>query len=288
MADLWSLFGYDAVAADIARVLHEGDDIGLLEGPPGVGKSWLAEDIGQLWEAGGGSAILAEGDSFRSDVSFYPFGLAMSGLPRRWKSVTPAIAGIAKAGETLVGTAGLITATVQMLAKVQQARCRNPAMLLGGLEQDALYRLDRLGRKRPILLIADNLHWWDSRSLEFLGTLLDRRMRSAFPSLEELRVLAVQTTEHYQPVANPKAHSALLTAGRVRHFELRRPPREGFEEVLVALGANTKPSKEVTDAVYSLSGGHWRSPAAAPSDRPPGKARISWRWRTPRSFSSRC
>lgn len=254
--NLWGVLRYDEVALGIAEALQESQDIALLEGPPGVGKSWLAKEIGGLWEAGGGSAVVAEGDLLKSDVSYFPLGMAMGGLPSAWRSVGPAIAGIAKAGETLIGTAGILTATIEALAKARRNRRRSPSMLLTDIERDILHELQRLARKRPVLLIADNLHWWDAQSLELLSRFQDPRLVSAFPFLTDLRILAVQTTEPYQSIANPRAHDALLEPRTTRCFKLGRIAREGFGEVLVALGSPEELSQEVIDAVYSLSGGH--------------------------------
>jgi len=44
------VLGHDDIAASIARTIQEGSDISVIQGPPGVGKSWLANGIGALWE----------------------------------------------------------------------------------------------------------------------------------------------------------------------------------------------------------------------------------------------
>jgi tetratricopeptide (TPR) repeat protein len=255
VSDLWTALGYDRVAAEVAEALNNGADINVVQGPPGVGKSWLAKGIGAMWQSGGGSTVVAEGDSLKSEASFYPFGFAMAGLPSGWKSVVPALTGIARAGETLLGTAGLITATVEALASLRQSRSHDTSIFLGDTEQRILYELERLSNG-PLLLIADNLHWWDTRSLDFLGLMRDTRMWSSFPFLAEMRLLAVETVEPYQSIANPAAHEALMRPSVTHDYTLQRVPREGFEQVLVALGAKPEPSPELADKVYRFSGGH--------------------------------
>jgi hypothetical protein len=256
VTDLWKVLRYEEVAARVATSLQVGAGVSVLEGPPGVGKSWLARDLGALWEAGGGSAILAEGDLLKGDAPLYPFGFAMSGLPSGWQVVGPAIAGVARAGETLIGTAGLLTATIEALVKARGGKRRNRGLFLGDSEQTILFEIERLAKRRPVLLIADNLHWWDKSSIELLIRLCDPRMWECFPFLEELRVLGVQTPEPYQSISNPEAHEALLGSGETATFRLPRIPRQDFEEVLVALGAEPPPSLEVADVIYSFSGGH--------------------------------
>jgi hypothetical protein len=256
VADLWKVLGYDEIAGDIAHALDASAGIKVLEGPPGVGKSWLARGIGALWEHGGGSTVVAQGDSTMSDIDLYPFGFAMAGLPSGWARVAPAAEGVAKVAETLLGTAGIITTIIQGLAATRQGLRHRRTIFLGEREQEVLYDLERLSRKKPILLSADNLHWWDRASLNLLRMLYDPRMYAALPFLIGARVLAVQTPPPYQQVANPDAHEALLSTEGTTRLELRRIPREGFADVLVALGATPRPSSQVTDAVYSLSGGH--------------------------------
>lgn len=255
MSDLWTELGYDEVSQEAAAVLENDGDICLIEGPPGAGKSWLARDIGALWEDGGGATVLAEGDSLKGDAFFYPFGIAMGGLPSGWQAMGSALAGVARAGETLIGTAGLITATVEALLKARGSVGNRRKPFFGEPQQEALREIERLADDRPILFIADNFHWWDADSISFLGRLRDPRMWEAFPFLVGLRVLAVQTPEPYQSANNPDVRGALLV-DTAKTISLERIPREGFEDVLVALGAESRPPQNVTDVIYSFSGGH--------------------------------
>jgi hypothetical protein len=256
VGDLWALLGYDAVAARVAEAMNEGDDACLIEGPPGVGKSWLAKGIGSLWEQSGGATVVVEGDPLRTDVSLYPFSFAMVGLAKGWGNVVPAIANVAKASEVLLGTAGLITNTVELLDSVRRRRRSPRAVLLDDQEQQILHELGSLARKRPLLLIADNLHWWDEASLVLLAQLRAPRMVEAFSFLTELRVLAVETPAPYQTVAHPETHATVLRAGSTRRFPIAKIPEDRFPEVLAALGAGESPDREVSDVLYALSGGH--------------------------------
>lgn len=256
MHGVWRLLRYDEIAFDVVRFLCEGPEIAVLEGPPGVGKSWLAQGIGGLWKSAGGEAVSARGDIASTDIPLFPFGYAMSGIARGWGSVGTALGGVVKAGEILLGTGGIVTATIQSINKLRAGRRTERTLFLGEAEQGILHDLERSARDGPLLLIADNFHWWDRKSIGFLRGLRDPRLVSAFPFLTGIRVLAVQTIEPYQSVVHPDVHDAFTQSSDAGRFQMDRIPRQGFENLLAALGAGGRPDSKVADAVYSLSGGH--------------------------------
>jgi ABC-type protease/lipase transport system fused ATPase/permease subunit len=56
---LASLLGHDAVAQKIGISLHEDHVVNVIQGPPGVGKSWTAKGLGAVWEEEGGCTRLS-------------------------------------------------------------------------------------------------------------------------------------------------------------------------------------------------------------------------------------
>jgi hypothetical protein len=253
---LLRVLGHDDIAASIAQTIHEGTDISVIQGPPGVGKSWLANGIGALWDAGGGRTIVAQGDQLQSDAAYYVLNLALAALGRQWASIGKELAQVTTAGEHVIGTAGVVTATAQALSRLRPARQRARKLYLSEVEQGILFELDRLARKRPLLIIADNLHWWDSRSLEFLGRLREPRMSEAFPLLANLRVVAAQTIQPYQRTAHPAARDALLSRGPTHYHNLPRVSRANFPIVLEALGVASEIASTTGDLIYDFTGGH--------------------------------
>ncbi len=188
-------------------------------------------------------------------MRFYALGLALARLSGGWRGFGPASAEAAIAGERLLGTAGIITTAVKALLSARPKRRRARIMYLGDDEQQILFEIERLAGDKPVLLIADNLHWWDSASLELLGRFREPRLRESFQFLSDMRVLASQTEQRFQPVAHALERDALLSEPGMRLVELQRISRERFADVLVAMGAPDSPP-DVVDAIYSLSGGH--------------------------------
>lgn len=256
MQDLWSVLGYQRVASEIELTLRDPEFIPLIEGPPGVGKTSMAEALGGWWSEAGGSTVKVVGEELQSDIPLYPFRYAMAELASGWRDLAPAIASAAAAGESIVGTRGGLTNTVRQIYKLRRKHRRARQKFLDPAEQEILFRLERYARKRPLLLIADDLHWWDDASLKLLGRLREPAMSEAFPFLQELRVLCVRTHEPDRATASPAAYAALMKPSQVRRFPLRRPRQDEYARILVAFGAPASTDEETLDAVFALTGGN--------------------------------
>ncbi|TMK57628.1 MAG: hypothetical protein E6G51_05185 [Actinobacteria bacterium] len=255
MATLPVVLGHDVTATAVVESLRPGTIV-VIQGPPGVGKSWLAKGIGGSWEERGGSAIVAEGHLLQSDVDFFPLNLALAPLSSNWRAVGADLIRTSEAGERMAGTGGLITSMIQALVQLRPARQRARKLFLGKEEQSILFDLERIAEDKPLLLIADNLHWWDEASLGLLGRMQDPRLGEAFRFLAELHVIAIQTVSPYQEVAHKAAHDALLTSGMTEEIDVSRPPKGTFAEVLSALGAPPARARVAAEDLYALTGGH--------------------------------
>lgn len=253
-AELWTVLAREQPAQQIADVLQNGVDVPVIQGPPGSGKSSFAKQIGGMWEEGGGVSIVALGDKSSSDVDYYPFGVALSPLTKEWRKLARELT---PAAESLVlGTGGQIVALVRALAGLGRRTRNAKRQLLDERAQRILFDLERVSRKKPLLLIADNLHWWDRASLRLIAKLLEPQMHDSFSFLSRVRILAVQTPPPMQEIAHPEAHASLLRLDRTRYFDLECPSREQFGRVLAGLGAPASLDPEASSLVYRLTGGH--------------------------------
>lgn len=106
----------------------------------------------------------------------------------------------------------------------------------------------------PVLLIADNLHYWDSASLHFLAQLHQGVWDDVYPGLRRLRIVLVWTPE--QAGATFLAEVKRLF-GQDLHLEsLRRVGSSEFSELLTALGAPEGIPANIVQDIYAASGGH--------------------------------
>lgn len=256
MPGLWEVLRYEEAIALTLEALRADAGSALLAGPPGVGKSYVAKGIGAFWQERGGAAILVEGDGMRSDSALYPFRFAISELSSGWSDYAPGASTIARFAESFGPTQGVVTEAIENIANARKGRRLKQTEFLGDEQQSVFFELERLGKKRPILLVADNLHWWDEQSLLFLDNLMDDRIRSSFPFLGGLRVLGVRTLDSYQPASHPELLEALLARHLGRGHTLGRVSREGFAATLEALGAVPPPTEKLAAQVFDLTGGH--------------------------------
>lgn len=256
MSGIWAELGYHEAFAEMAQDLRDTAGLHLLEGPPGTGKSWLARGLGAFWKRGGASTIIAEGDHLHANSPYAPFGLSLAEIEPGWNRIVESTLEIAKAAESLAGTAGVISSTVQALVSSRSQKRSHAMRYLGDQEQTIVADLEQLGRSKAILLVADDLQWWDRGSLTFLRQLLAPRMASAFPFLSELRVLAVQTPEPYQPRIHEDALDTLLSSAVRPARQLERIDRLRFGRAVTALRPDTPIPVDTLDKIYRLTGGH--------------------------------
>lgn len=238
---VWSALGHDAVAGRLAALLDGGERVVVIEGPAGVGKSMLAKGLGGLYVAAGGSAIVLEGDHLLRETELHPFGIGLSELSERHVRTPPSTNSID----------GLVS---RLLDQTSEAAGRATGFL-GDRQHAAVAEIERVSGGRPILLVADNLHCWDSESLALLSLLVGNRLAERFPFLAGLRVVAVQTTES-QGLLGPASDNVLAVRGRAPRVKLDRIAAESFGSVMESFGLVEDLSAAEIDTFYRFTGGH--------------------------------
>jgi DNA-binding NarL/FixJ family response regulator len=141
----------------------------FVAGEPGIGKTWLINEMAEEAAGRGFMVIGGRGTEFEQHV---PFGLLVHAMDDYLESLDP---------QRLHGLGG---DRLGDLARVFPALARYDTAGSGVL-QDAAYRanrairalLERLADPQGIVLVLDDLHWADQESIAFLAHVLDRPVK---------------------------------------------------------------------------------------------------------------
>ncbi len=216
----------------------------LLTGEPGIGKTRLADELAGLARAEGATILWGrcwEGDGA---PAFHP-----------WRRVIRSYAEAADP-ESLRHDLGDAAADVAQLVPEVVARLGAPVAGSALDPEQARFRLfdgvtmlfRAASRRRPLLLLFDDLHWADPPSLLLLR-FLARELRDA-------RLLVVGTTRDLE-LAQDRARAGLVAeiAREGMRIALRGLDRAAVA-ALMARAAGVSPSAELVDAVHARTDGN--------------------------------
>lgn len=268
MRQLWSLLGYDDVAAAVLEHFEAGLDrrMAILEGPPGSGKSTLGLGIAASWRDGGGSTAVLEGDDLSEGRELFPFQRGLSSLDRKWEAIGSVAEIAPKLIDLLAGTAGAATLAFEGAKRLSAGLLGNKSLFLSREEKAIVADLERLAKRKPLLLIADNIHWWDIASLQLLLQLLSDDAREAYPFLKSLRVIGIHADRDIQPAIHAGYLNRMIARLEAKTWSLPAIERNEFQDVLKALAqsngkdldetALARRANELAEFLFMISNGH--------------------------------
>lgn len=272
---IWKLTRNDRLIGEISGfLLEEGSRVALLEGSRGRGKSFLGKTLGTLWSERGGVALLAEGDRVMAEREYFPFSQPHLRLDETWKYFSAATQ-IVDMILPLLAVYGLTSqGIVNLFRRMKVASLQASVTGLSSRELEILARMDAAARKKPILLIADNVHWWDQASLEFLYLLLRAFCDADVVSPLAFNVLLILTNEDEQPAVHGDLLRRTVLPFVGRSWRVGELERVDLAEALKALRLGKSISNErVLDSIWRRCGSHLPSLAmiAQMLDRHPDK-----------------
>jgi hypothetical protein len=251
------LLGHDRLASRaFADLRIEGARVVRITGASGTGKTFVANLVGRKWRDVGGECVIAIGDSLHASRDLFPLIAGMRSLPRDWiriagaasRSVVDAAGSFKRAGPAAGNIFDLLNSTIHYRAE----RALAP---YSKTQREVITDLRRIARSRPLLLIADNSHWWDRESLWMVHQLVSDDLRGTFPTLADIEVLLVDSAEE-QGVVSPVEFAELASlAARATHVA-ERCRLDEYPNVLQSLGLGHPISRAVSDALYAATGGH--------------------------------
>lgn len=241
MDDRQALLERDAALARIDEHLREASDgrgsLLLLEGPAGIGKTRLVAAAGRRGRELGLATLSARGSELEQDFAY--------GLVRQLFEAPVIAASPPERAELLAGAAGHAVTLFGLAAVRQDAAgaLLDPSFaILHGL----YWLCANLGRRSPLLLCIDDVHWADQASLRFLH-FLGRR-------LDELPIAVVAAARPGQPADASPVLAALAASPPSEVLELAPLSERAVAELMrLTFGTDIEPS--FAGACHEVTGG---------------------------------
>nr|WP_321481742.1 ATP-binding protein [uncultured Cohaesibacter sp.] len=255
--DIWDVLGVRSDVEELASELIDGRcDAAVISGPPGSGKTWLARQIAASFTTAGGVSFRGVGDETEANRRLFAMKCAQAetrGLFKPIAAVGKTILNVA----TRLATAGATGAEEAIDAfDAEKARRKRSVVFLDEDEQTILSEMGQDALRGPVLLIADNLHWWDKDSLTLLRMILDKRLAKAFPFTENIRILAVTTDESYQRPIWFEDYSRHVLPFFKKRLHLRYCRSNEMNSLKNIFDEDDILDQETLDFLFKLSGGH--------------------------------
>ncbi len=255
MIDLEDHLRQRAVRKEALQLLWEmGRRVVFLEGPSGSGKSWLGRSIGKVWAGSTGAVLIAEGDISCADDPFKPFE-KLEGVRFDVKNV--AVKGVRTAldvGGRFLGLGAAGGSIFDLLSEVTSPLYSRWKNLLTDEELGYVAKLRRLSSGTPVFLIADNLHWWDGRSLHFLKKLATPNLWDEHGFLSQLRILAVETVDQTQETICPELIETWKRQQEITPLKLTSCDVDAFKAALEKFGIRTALPQAVIEDLHRICG----------------------------------
>ncbi len=224
-----------------------------LTGPSGAGKSWLAHALAKKWQENIGSSLFSLGDKIQSHRSFYALHLAVVSESAR-QQLNAAKNTIIESTAALPLAGKIIRELLHYISKSPDRRRMSMAPFLSETERGLLAKLCSLAKNQRLLLICDDIQWWDKASLELLSMMLEKVVHAAFPQLANMVVLVVDTEDC--PVSEPIIMNDLLKKHCKATYRLGFCSEEYFEKILRDFGLQFGSGSSLPKDLYRICGGH--------------------------------
>ena len=253
MTELDHILGFDSQIAFLTdRFLNDRVKRLVVRGPSGVGKSTLVKSVARNVEAAGQEVIWLRGDPGRTGESYFPIRAALQpGTFSRFFD-----RGI-RLAEGLVGDflpMGKATAKA-LIALLPHGKTRQDIAALQASEvsREFFAHLVRALKSRRVLLVADDIQYFDLNTLQFLNDLFDLQGLgiASEGSISLLSVLNDDITPEETKLNAIEKLTSTLTSISINHCSEIQ-----YGAVLKSFGLSVELSPDIIKTLYECSGGH--------------------------------
>lgn len=263
MSGVAAINGTDAVIDDILDAARRDPAFrGVLRGPPGSGKTRALRSIIKVWESDGHRTFIASGVKTQANRALSPFteglveGRSTLAAELRRKSLVARLPSLVPTVGGMLAPGGSLSAITETVLQNSENRQRAAAPNLNSNEQDIVFHLQNIAGEKRLLLIADDLQYWDQDSLRLLRLLTEENLRAVYPFLKNVGFLVCLTT--MTAISHPDAYTRVVRSmNALDHaWELRYIGEHQVRDSLEIFGCQSQISEEQSKLIYRLCQGH--------------------------------
>ncbi|MDD2719751.1 MAG: AAA family ATPase [Gallionella sp.] len=242
------------LVAELMRRLGGERLVGLV-GLPGSGKSFTCARLIQSWTEKDVVAVTAPGDEYQKARRNFPFQHAVSQSSMSKQLLLKSASGAVAKGAAAIPFAGPLAGfVIEKLFAHAVDSAKERYQFLSTEEQNILYHLQRIAGKKPLLIVCDDLQFWDEAAVSLLRLMLSGTINDAYPFLQAARYVVVQTI--HTAGDPPPVDFASLVNERVSVDYLDYAGQGDLPQVLGMLGLEQQFPAEVIQAIHGICGGH--------------------------------
>jgi hypothetical protein len=159
-----------------------------------------------------------------------------------------------ESGKLVPSAGSLLTFLLDILLHSKESRQRTQTLHLTEQEHEILFRLQHLAGRKHLLLMADDVQYWDQDSLRLLLMLLGPRLSAVYPFLKQMHVIAAVTRDW--KLEHEDVWQQVLLSLRKNEWHLESVQKDGLPALLAAFGLKVDPGEDQLALLYGVSGGH--------------------------------
>lgn len=248
------VFGEKKLIDEIVKQFKTNVNGAVLRGQSGTGKSFISRKISEYWQENGNKCIYLQGDCLNAERSLYPFNDALSELQASKGDLTVIRKGVSELAKGIPVAGDFVGFLVETIGGRKERNIENATKYLSAQDKMVIFGIDRIASKKELLIIADNVQYFDGPSLSLLNVIVSGKLNDSFPVFKNCKVLCVLTDD--QPVISVSELDELLNAGKLEVLHTVPIKVNSFEQALSYFGYSGGLQKNVIEELYALTSGH--------------------------------
>lgn len=228
--------------------IHEGEQHILIDGKSGSGKSITIRQLQIELNKERYQTIIFDGDYQYDDREYYPFKKALFSDNDSSKEII--MDGVAEATKEIPVAGNIISYIIKSFAERKSV---SNNMILNSEEQNILSKLRQILKKPNIVLVFDNIHWWDRRSLQLLKLLLTNKQILNADKLNRFTIIFSITSN--QPVIHGDLLSCIIKETEYKKMSFPIISLPEFKDTLLSKTLQSFSAAQIK-LLYNLVNGH--------------------------------